>query len=90
MVAAVRQIVKVQAEGRLEIISPELRLGAITEVIVLMPEEREPVAKSAADRVAALANLQRSFGLTTDAADDWIRQVRLERDAWDPSAKAGE
>jgi putative heme iron utilization protein len=84
MVAAVRQIVKVQSNGRIEIIAPELRAGTVTEVIVLLPQE--PMLATPAERVAALARLRDSIGLTTKAADDWVAEVRAERNAWNPPA----
>ena len=84
MVAAVRQIVKVQSDGRIEIIAPELRAGTVTEVIVLLPQE--PTMATPAERVAALARLSDSIGLTAKAADNWTGEVRAERDAWNPPA----
>jgi hypothetical protein len=85
MVGAVRQIVKVQSNGRLEIIAPELRAGTVTEVIVLLPPD--PSVAMPAERVAALARLRESIGLTTEAADAWTTEVRAERDAWNPPAE---
>jgi len=85
MVAAVRQIVKVLSDGRLEIVAPELRAGAVTEVIVLLPPD--PAVSTPAERVAALARLRDSIGLTAEAADDWAQEVRAERDAWNPPAE---
>jgi hypothetical protein len=85
MVAAVRQVVKVECEGRIEIVAPELRAGTITEVIVLLPAE--PKLTTPAERVAALTRLRDSIGLTTQAADDWVEGVRAERGAWNPPAQ---
>jgi len=85
MVAAVRQTVKVLSDGRIEIIAPEFRAGTVTEVIVLLPPELTPA--SPAERVAALARLRESIGLTTKAADNWVGEVRAERDAWNPPAE---
>jgi hypothetical protein len=85
MVAAVRQIVTVLSDGRIEIIAPELRAGTITEVIVLLPPEQTPATP--AERVAALAQLRENIGLTTRAADAWVGEVRAERDAWNPPAE---
>ena len=84
MVAAVRQIVTVQSDGRIEIIAPELRAGTVTEVIVLLPPES--TMATPAERVAALARLRESIGLTAQAADVWVKEVRAERDAWSPPA----
>jgi hypothetical protein len=85
MVAAVRQIVKVQSDGRIEIIAPELRAGTITEVIVLLPPE--PSMATPAERVAALARLRDSIGLTATDADNWVGEIRAERNAWNPSTE---
>jgi hypothetical protein len=82
MVAAVRQLVKVLADGRLEIVSPELRAGTMTEVIVLFPSE--PAMATPADRVAALELLRKSLALTTKSADEWVGEVRREREASHP------
>ena len=82
MVAAVRQLVKVQSNGRIEIIAPELRAGTLTEVIVLLPPET--TVATPAERVAALARLRDNIGLTAEAADRWAGEVRAERDAWNP------
>lgn len=85
MVIAVRQIVRVQSDGRMEIIAPELRAGTVTEVIVLLPSESPPATP--AERLAALARLRDSIGLTTKAADHWVGEIRAERDAWNPPAQ---
>jgi hypothetical protein len=82
MVPAVRQIVKVQSDGRIEIIAPELRAGTVTEVIVLLPTE--PSVATPVERVAALARLRDSIGLTAQAADNWVGELRAERNAWNP------
>jgi hypothetical protein len=66
----------------MEIIAPELRAGTLTEVIVLLPSE--PTPATSAERMAVLAQLRDSLGLTTQAADKWVGEVRAERDAWDP------
>jgi hypothetical protein len=86
MVTAVRQIVRVQSDGRMEIIAPELRAGIVTEVIVLLPSES--TAATPAERVAALARLRDSIGLTTKAADNWAGEIRAERDARNPATGA--
>lgn len=85
MVSAVRQIVRVQSDGRMEIIAPELRAGIVTEVIVLLPSESTPATP--AERIAALARLRDNMGLTTQAADSWVAEIRAERDAWNPPAE---
>jgi hypothetical protein len=70
MVAAVRQIVKVQVDGRLEITAPEFRAGSITEVIVFFPNQQPPAMM--VDRVAALRQLRDSLALSPEAADKWV------------------
>jgi hypothetical protein len=82
MVAAVKQLVTVEEDGRLELHSPELRRGTIAEVIVLIPEEGPRTCEQS---LAALESLQHSMALTPSAADEWINQVRAERDAWRPA-----
>jgi hypothetical protein len=82
MVAAVRQMVKVEANGRIEILAPELRAGTLAEVIVLLPSEVS--TDTPGDRIAALSRLRKSIGLSIQGADDWVRDVRGERDAWNP------
>ncbi|MGA2233614.1 MAG: hypothetical protein ABSH22_22125 [Tepidisphaeraceae bacterium] len=85
MVAAVRQIVTVKSDGRIEITAPELRAGTVTEVIVLLPADA--ISPTPVERVAALARLRESIGLTDVAADDWAGKLRAERDAWNPPAE---
>ena len=84
MVAAIRQMVKVEANGRIEILAPEFRAGTVMEVIVLVPVEPSP--STPADRVAALANMRQSIGLTSAAAEDWVNETRAERTSWNPSS----
>jgi hypothetical protein len=84
MVAAVRQIIKVEANGRIEILAPELRAGTMAEVIVLLPSVTQ--VSEPRDRVAALSNLRKSIGLSAAAADEWVRNIRDERDTWKPAS----
>jgi hypothetical protein len=84
MVAAVRQTVKVESDGRIEILDPEFRAGAVMEVIVLLPDQAAPA--DVANRLAALARLRESINLSAEDAEKWVRSVREERDAWNPSA----
>jgi hypothetical protein len=46
MVAAIRQQVTVQADGLIEVRSPELRAGARAEVIVLVEQPASPASGS--------------------------------------------
>jgi hypothetical protein len=82
MMTAVRQIVKVQTDGRIEILAPELRAGSEAEVIMLLPGET--ASQTPAERVAVLRALRKDLALTPEAAEKWKKQVRLEREAWDP------
>jgi CelD/BcsL family acetyltransferase involved in cellulose biosynthesis len=79
MVAAIRQTVTVQPDGRIEIRSPELIPGAQADVIVIVEEARHA---SPDDRVALWRQLQQSMNLTPEAARQWIEQARAERQAW--------
>jgi hypothetical protein len=75
MVLALRQIVTVHQAGQLEIRSPELRAGAIAEVIVLV-EADKPV-----NPLETLDQLQKSVNLNSTDAAEWIKQVNNERAA---------
>jgi hypothetical protein len=83
MVAAVRQTVTVESNGRIEILAPEFRAGTVTEVIVLFPQQNIP---SPPDKVEALRQLRESIGLTSKLAEDWVSEVRDERHAWNEQA----
>ncbi len=80
MVAAVKQLINVQEDGRIEVNSPELRRGTVAEVIVLLAAESPQ--KSSDASIDALDALQKSVALDAVAADEWKRRVRDERDAW--------
>lgn len=78
MVRAIREIVTVGPDGKIELQAPELRQGSRAEVIVLVEpdQERTPVSP-----LEAFETLQRSLGLTTEQAEEWIRQAAEEREA---------
>jgi hypothetical protein len=78
MVAAIRQTVTIQAAGKVEVRSPELRIGAKAEVIVLIEESECQKTGSPTDVLDAL---QESLQLTAPAALEWIQQARAERQA---------
>ena len=82
MMTAVRQIVKVQTDGRIEILAPELQAGSEAEVIMLLPEYRTP--QTPAERVAALNALRNELALTPEEAEKWKKEVRSQREAWHP------
>ena len=72
MVSAVRQIVKVQADGRIVISAPEFRAGALTEVIVLLPTESAiPPADRMADCIIAAVALRLEVTLATEKRADF-------------------
>ncbi len=52
MQTALRVKTKILAGGKIEIADPQLRSGEIVEVIVLLPEVREPARRSALDILA--------------------------------------
>ena len=83
MVAAIRQTLTVQADGRIETRSPQLRPGATAEVIVLVESlpSSALVPPTPAQSLAALEQLQRSLGLDRSRAEAWVRQVAEERAA---------
>ena len=84
MVAAIKQLLTVQHDGRLEIRAPELRAGEQAEVIVLV--QPQGPAKTLTP-LEALDALQRSLRLDQKSADAWMQQVRAERDVSGPSGE---
>jgi hypothetical protein len=78
MIGALRQVVDVEEDGKLEVRSPELRKGTVAEVIVLVSSgPRSPAAA-----LAALEELKRAGTLDQAAAEKWMGEIRAERDAW--------
>lgn len=80
MVAAIRQTVTVQPDGRIEIRSPELRPGAQADVIVLVDDGRG--LAGSLSQLDALKQLQAQQKLTPESARLWVEQSRAERQAW--------
>jgi hypothetical protein len=78
MVRAIREIVTVGPDGKIELHAPELRQGSRAEVIVLTEPDQEQTPVSPLEAFEAL---QRSLGLTPEAAEEWIRQAADERKA---------
>ena len=76
MVRAIREIVIVGPDGKIEVRAPELREGSRAEVIVLIEPERD---RTPVSPLGAFETLQRSVGLTAEAAEEWVRQVAEER-----------
>lgn len=72
---AVRQTVKIQPGGLVEVRAPELREGATADVIVLVDTETQPVPRSLSSFIGAA----RGGFDTPQEADTFVRR---ERDAW--------
>jgi hypothetical protein len=79
MVRAIREIVTVGPDGKIELRAPELRQGARAEVIVLV--ESDQGQQTPVSPLEAFEALQRSLDLTPEAAEEWIRQAADERKA---------
>ena len=75
---AIREIVTVGPGGKIELKASDLPQGARAEVIVLVEpdQERSPISP-----LEAFEALQRSLGLTAEAAEEWVRQAAEERKA---------
>ena len=78
MVRAIREIVTVGPDGKIELKASDLPQGARAEVIVLVESDQvqRPVSP-----LEAFEALQRSLGLTAEAAEEWVRQAAEERKA---------
>jgi len=78
MVRAIREIVTVGPGGKIELKASDFPQGARAEVIVLVEpdQERSPISP-----LEAFEALQRSLGLTAEAAEEWVRQAAEERKA---------
>ncbi len=74
MVTALKQTVKIQQGGKIEIYSPELLEGSNAEVIVLV----EPV-KRTVPLASLIGKAQGSFS-TVESVDNYLRE---ERDSWE-------
>ena len=80
MVAAIRQLITVGEDGRIEVRSSQLRHGDVAEVIVLLnSSEPEPEANQPHRLTAALDQLQQSLKLSATTAAAWTELVRAER-----------
>ena len=83
MMTAVRKTATVQPDGRMTFGIPELPPGTVADVIVLVEATPpEPRAMTPAERVAAWRQLRASVNLSPEAAEQWTREIRLEREAW--------
>jgi hypothetical protein len=90
MMTAVRQTATVQPNGHLDLAVPEVPPGTVTEVIVLVSESLEPMARttnppaepSPTERLAEIQRLRAKVTLTAEQAAHWIEEIRLERQAW--------
>ena len=86
MVTAIRQTLTVQADGRLEVRSPQLRSGTTAEVIVLVEQTPVTGPPGPAERLAALDDLQRAMSLDPTQARAWAERVAGERAAYPRTA----
>lgn len=73
MASTIRQTIKVQEEGRLEIRSPDLHSGTTAQVTILVEKQHNDA------RSRLLAELQDSLKLSPEDADAWIHHVQDER-----------
>jgi hypothetical protein len=73
MASTIRQTIKVQEEGRLEVRSPDLHSGTTAQVTILIEKQNND------SRSRLLAELQDSLKLSSEDADAWINRVRDER-----------
>lgn len=64
---------------RLEVVAPELPEGAKVEVIVVLPEKKEPQFGSALEFLESLPPGPRAF----KTWDEYEQHLREEKDAWD-------
>jgi hypothetical protein len=76
MVAAIKEIVIVGADGQIELRATQLPPGSRAEVTVV------PLIGSASAPLKALDALQISLGLNRDAAAQWAGRVRDERQSF--------
>jgi hypothetical protein len=73
MASTIRQTIKVQEEGRLEVRSPDLHSGTTAQVTILIEKQDNH------SRTRLLAELQDSLKLSAEDADAWINRVHDER-----------
>ena len=84
MLPVIRQTLTVQADGRIEIRSPQLRPGDQAEVIVLLSGTREPgPAPAPAPPGRNLTSFIGAAKGTFQSAQDVDAYVRGLRDEWD-------
>jgi len=77
MVTTIKQLVKVEAGGRVAVQSAELHEGESAEVIV-----RVERPEGADERSQALRALRQSLNLSPAQTAKWEADVRAERAAW--------
>ena len=75
MTVAIRQTVRIQSGGVIEVCSPELREGYNADVIILMDG---PVAEH--QTMVSMIGAAKGGFATSEEVDDFIRE---ERNAWD-------
>ncbi len=79
MVTTIKQLVRVEAGGRVAFQSLQLHEGEAAEVIVTV---ERPDDASPSERLKALNELRRAVDLTPETAKLWIDAARAERAAW--------
>jgi hypothetical protein len=65
--------------GTLERLAREWKTSKSEALRRLISQGAEGTASESARKIAALRQLQKSVGLTTDAAEQWMKDVRAER-----------
>ena len=76
MTTAIRKSVTIQAEGVIEVRSPQLHTGARADVIVILDDEPQAPRRPLASYVGACKGTFR----TVEEVDEYIRR---ERDSWE-------
>jgi hypothetical protein len=80
MVAAIKQTVTVGPGGVVQVSSPELRVGARAEVIVLVESSEETSAQAPEPGLSSFIGKGKGLFKSVEEVDEFIRS---ERDQWD-------
>jgi len=76
MTIAIRKKIRVKNDGRIEILSPELRSGAMVEVIVLVEEDRQALVQEAKELYTLTQSLPQIQKLSEKEIQDEIDSHR--------------
>jgi len=76
MTIAIRKKIRVKNDGRIEILSPELRSGAMGEVIVLVEEDRQALVQEAKELYTLTQSLPQIQKLSEKEIQDEIDSHR--------------